>query len=233
MTDTKFDRIVRSSGLRRHGLRLAAFAVVALSSAVVFASPDAHGGDHAGGLSIFADRDFWLHWPTKQDSRTGYLWMLINFGLLMLVLNKLLFKNLRSANAEKSDHIKLELERASEARAKAEGLLGEYKGRLSDLQVEIDSIKKQAAEMARVEGQAIIEEAKEEAEKIRRAAAESAEREAVRRQRQIESEVVERAMAKAEAMIAQSFGDADQRRLIDSYITEVSSVDLQAERKAS
>ncbi len=213
-------------------LRISALAIVALGALPAAASPDAHGGGHGGGFSILTDRDFWLHWPTKEDTRTGFLWMLINFAVLMLILNKLLFKNLRSANAEKHDHIKLELERATEARATAEGLLGEYKGRLSDLQAEIEQIKKQATELAESEGKAIVAEAKEEAEKIRRAAKEAAEREAIMRQRQIEDEVVDRALEKAEAVIRKSFGDADHRRLIDTYISEVESVDLGGERKA-
>ena len=76
-----------------------------------------HGAAHAGGLDYVLSSDFWLHWPSKEDTRTGFVYLCINFAVLMFILNKIMFKNLVSANREKSDHIKLELERASEARS--------------------------------------------------------------------------------------------------------------------
>ena len=221
------------SRISKGGWSALAFALVLAPSLSASASPapTGHGAEHAGGLSVFTTQEFWLNWPSKEDPRTGFVYLLINFAVLMLILNKLLFKNLRSSTAESSDHIKLQLERASEARTKAEGLLGEYKGRLSKLEEEIAEIKAQAAKLAENEGKAIVAEAKEEAEKILRNATEAGEREGVMRQREIEDEVVDRAVQKAEAIIRKSFGDADQRRLIDSYITEVDAVDLNAERK--
>ena len=215
-----------------------------LDSALAWAGPEhghgaeeaahggAHGAHHAGGLDYILSHDFWLHWPTKEDSRTGFLYICINFVVLMFILNKILFKNLVAANREKSDRIKLDLERASEARSRAEGLVEKYESRLSALSDEIASIKKNAEAQARSEGERIVAEAKDEAAKIKRAAADTAEREGIRRQRQIEAEVIDRAMAKAEQAIRQSFGDADQRRLVDAYVSEVGTADLTG-KKAS
>jgi F-type H+-transporting ATPase subunit b len=185
-----------------------------------------HGAAHAGGLDYILSSDFWLHWPTKEDGRTGFLYICINFLVLMFILNKILFKNLVNSNREKSDHIKLELERASEARARAESLVGKYEERLSSLATEVDDIRKNAEEQAKKDGERIVAEAREDAAKMKRAAADSAEREGIRRQREIEAEVVDRAMAKAEQAIRQSFGAADQGRLLDAYVNEVGAADL-------
>lgn len=227
--------------------RAAAFGLVTFWSVAAWAtSPEAPHGDAeivpeatmghghgGGGFQILTDRDFWLHVPTAEDHRAGFLYLLINFAVLMWVVNKVLIRNLRTSNAEKSDHIKLELDRASEARSKAEGIFAEYEGRLTKLDEEIEAIKKQAHDLAHAEGEHIISEAKSEAEKIRRAAVDAAEREGRIRQQKIEAEVVHRAMERAEAMIAQSFNDADQRRLVDAYVAEVDAVDLTGEKKAS
>lgn len=214
-------------------LPLCAFVWVSFDGAIALASPAAeHGAQNPGGLRTFFTADFWIHWPSKEDGRVGYVWMLINFALLMLVLDRLLFRNLRSSNAEKSDHIKLELDRASEARAKAESLQADFEVRLGALGGEIADIKAKAAELAHAEGEQIIADAKEDADKIRRSASEQAEREGRRRQTEIEAEVVERALAKAEDIIKSSFGAADQARLVDAYVKQVGDAEL-GERKAS
>jgi F-type H+-transporting ATPase subunit b len=231
---------------KRSVLSLSVAAYLLLGETLAWASPEgghgheadaaAHGGGHGaahpGGLDYVLSSDFWLHWPTKEDSRTGFLYICINFVVLMFILNKILFKNLVAANRDKSDSIKLDLERASEARSRAEALVAKYESRLAALTDEIAGIRKTAEEQAQKEGERIVAEAKEEAEKIKRSAADAAEREGVRRQREIEAEVVDRAMAKAEQAIRQSFGDADQRRLVDAYVSEIGTADLTG-KKAS
>jgi F-type H+-transporting ATPase subunit b len=235
-------RILRSSTV----LGLSVSAYLLLGSASAWASPEAahgaeeaaahgggHGAQHAGGLDYVLSHDFWLHWPSKEDTRTGFLYICINFVVLMFVLNKILFKNLVNANREKSDRIKLDLERASEARTTAEGLVEKFESRLAALSDEITTIKHNAETQARHEGERIVADAKDEAEKIKRAAVEAAEREGVSRQRAIEAEVVERAMAKAEQAIRAGFGDGDQRRLVDAYVSELGEVELNEGKKAS
>ena len=150
-----------------------------------------HGAAHAGGLDYVLSSEFWLHWPSKEDTRTGFLYICINFAVLMFILNKIMFKNLVSANRENSDHIKLELERASEARSKAESLVDRYETRLSSLADEVESIRKSAEQQAGRDGECIIAEAQDDAAKIRSAAGERAERDGIRLQREIETEVVD------------------------------------------
>jgi F-type H+-transporting ATPase subunit b len=161
-----------------------------------------------------------------EDGRTGFLILLINFVVLMFILDKLLFRNLRQRNAETSDVIRLELERATKARAQAEALVLEYETKLSALESEIEEIRAAAKLSAEAEHARILVEAGEQAEKIKLAATRAAEREAARFRVQLEQEIVDQAMSRAESAIRASFGGTDQRRLVDAWVEEVSAADI-------
>jgi len=213
------------------------FAVI-LAPALALASPPhgeehgaaghgaGHGAHEAGEGGITWIGDGFLGGP-GADGKTGYALMLFNFFLLMLLLNKLLFKNLRSSNAEASDAIRLELERATRARAEAEALVAEYETKLGALEAEIVDIRGEAKRAAEAERAQIIADAKAQAEKIREAAERAGEREAARRRAALEAGIVAQALVRAEAAIRASFGPGDQRRLVDAWVDEVGSAKLE------
>jgi F-type H+-transporting ATPase subunit b len=193
---------------------------------VAWASPeaaaDAHGA-HGGGLGD-------INWFELKDDqgRPGMIYVIINFGVLLFILDRIMFRNLRAGHREKRDHIKLELERAGEATAKAEKLINEFEGRLAEIEQEEARIMDAAKKTAQAEGERILKDAEAEAEKIKAAAIASAQREAMNRQQRLEEEIIARAVDKAEASIRASFGAADQRRIVDAYATEVAGSDLKA-----
>jgi F0F1-type ATP synthase membrane subunit b/b' len=211
-----------------HPMSIGAFVCVWLAPlAHALASPpsqgkDAHAPDHEGIKWL---GDGFLGGP-GEDGRTGFLIILINFTVLMLVLNKLLFRKLRRDNAEKSDAIRLELERATKARAEAEALAQEYETKLSALESEVASIRAIATASAEAERKHILAEAERAAEAIKRAATRAAEREAARMRAEIEREITTQAVDRAEAAIRSSFGSADQRRLIDAWVSDVTAIKM-------
>ncbi|PRQ05662.1 ATP synthase F0 subunit B [Enhygromyxa salina] len=224
------------SAIRKRTLGVAAFVLVWLAPlGAALASPPhpegaeagpeaahgaAHGAEHAGGIKWLGDG--FLGGP-GEDGRTGFIIILINFVVLMLVLNKLLFRSLRRSNAEASDVIRLELERATKARAEAEALVLEYETKLAALESEIVEIREHAKLSAEAEHARILVEAGEQAEKIKLAATRAAEREAARFRVELEREIVDQAMSRAEAAIRASFGGPDQRRLVDAWVEEVTA----------
>jgi F0F1-type ATP synthase membrane subunit b/b' len=179
------------------------------------ASPEAHGG-----VEWFGD-------GPADDGKTAVIILVINFVALLLILNKLLFQNLRSRNAEVSDAIRLELEKATSARAAAETLMREYETKLQALESEVEDIRSQARGSAEAEYARIIAEANDQAIKIKSAAERAGEREGLRRRAELEREIVDQALARAETAIRSSFGSADQRRLVDAWVDEVGKADLQ------
>ncbi|MFO7563082.1 MAG: ATP synthase F0 subunit B [Enhygromyxa sp.] len=211
----------------RSSARLSGFVFVWLAPLVALASPP-HGEEaaaHGATPGIKWWGDGFLGGP-GADGRTGFLVVLINFVALMLILNKILFKNLRSSNAEASDAIRLELERATKARSEAEALLREYETKIQALESEVADIRAAAKTAGEAEYNRIVAEAREQAEKIEQAAVRAGEREAARRRAELENEIVENALARAEAAIRSSFAAGDQRRLVDAWIDEVAKTDI-------
>ncbi|MCA9706824.1 MAG: ATP synthase F0 subunit B [Myxococcales bacterium] len=207
---------------------LAAFVVAVVVPALAWASPAAegghgggHGGEHAGGH---------LEWLTPVFGHTGSLglvWILINFAVLMWILNKILFQPLINRTRDKHDAVKSEIDKATAAREEAESVLSEYKERLDRLDDEIAELMADAKRKAEADRKRILEAAEHEAEQIKAAAKAAAEREAGARRRQLEAEIVDRAVERAEALIRQGITPADQRGMVDRYVEQLGRVDFQ------
>jgi F-type H+-transporting ATPase subunit b len=177
-----------------------------------------------------------IEWITPifgHDGPTGLLWVFINFFALLWLLEKLLFSKLRARTREKHDTIKGEIERAQSAREEAEALLGDYEAKIGRLEGEIEELMADAKRRAESERQKIVAAAEAEAERIRQAAVAAAEREAESRKRQIENEIVDRAVERAETTIRQRLTSADQRRMVGDYIGRLGSVDFTGPRGAT
>jgi NAD(P)-dependent dehydrogenase (short-subunit alcohol dehydrogenase family) len=87
-------------------------------------------------------------------------------------------------------------------------------------------IRTAAKTAAEAEYARIVADAREQAEKIQQAAVRAGEREAARRRTELEHEIVEQALARAEAAIRSTFAAGDQRRLVDAWIDEVAQADI-------
>ncbi len=219
--------------MRRVGwlTRLGAAWVISLVPAVVLAAPHGeeagHGSGHGGGGC--ADME-WVALAPDGQGRVGFVWVLVNFVVLMLVLNKLLFSKLRAGHARDRERIKGELDRATEAREKAEALMKEYKRKVDRLDGEVEEILGEARKTADADRERILAEAEAEAEKIKAGAVTAAQLEGERRRKEIEGEIIDRAVEAAEKVIRAKFGPGDQSKMVDDYVGEVAAVNLREER---
>lgn len=206
-----------------------AAAVALFTPVVASASPapedferEAHGGTIEWITPIFG-----------HDGNTGLLWVIINFVVLLWLLEKLLFSKLRARTREKHDTIKGEIDRAQAAREEAEALVSDYQARIGRLEGEIEELMQDAKRRAEIEREKIVTAAQAEAERIREAAVAAAEREAERRRRQIENEIVDRALERAESTIRQRMTTSDQRRMVGDYIGQLGELDFTTAPSAS
>ena len=205
---------------------IAAAAVVWLPD-VVFAAVSPEAGDH-GGHDGHGGGIVWFNSPVGSQGKTGVIWLVINFVVLMWLLEKILFSKLREGNRNKHDTIKSRLQEATEAKAEAQSLVAEYRDRLKRLDDEIDTLMKDAKERAEADRARIIETAEREAERIKQLARVSAEREAASHKRRIEAEIVDRAVQRAEAVLREQIQAGDQTRLVDAYVEQLAGVELQS-----
>ncbi len=193
-----------------------ALALVALAPSLALASPEGHGGGIEWISPVFGN----------LDGKLGLVWAFINFAALLWILEKMLFSRLRARTRDKHDTVKSEIDKATEARTEAESLLSEFRGKLDKLDDEVDSLMKDAKAKAEADRKRIIEAAEREAEQIRAAAKASAEREAASRRRQLEAEIVDRAIERAEALLRSKISPTDQSGMVDRYVDQLGQVDF-------
>lgn len=203
--------------------RITAFVAAGVASLTpwVAMASEAHGS-HESHFTLWA-------WPEKMGDPVGVGYMIVNFLVLLVILNKLIFKPLRTRHAERSERIEQELERATKAREEAEALLKKSEARYAEIEKESAQILDSARDRAETTRRRLIEKANQDAAAIRKGAEQFAERNAIRVKAEIEAEVAARAVEKAEATIRAQFGAQDQSRLVDAYIREVSELNLQGQ----
>ncbi len=190
-----------------------------------FEKPD-HAIDHAANPGAHDTGIQWISPIFGNEGKMGLLWILINFAVLMYLLEKLLFSKLRARTAEKSDAIKNELDRATAARKAAEDVMTDARGRLDKLDGEVKSILDEAKQRAAADRDRIVAAAEVEAERIKAAARAGAEREAEQRRRELEAEIVDAAVARAEVILRGRIGAADHARMVDDFVGQIASAPM-------
>lgn len=172
-----------------------------------------HGG-HSAGIT-------WFNWPNAEDHRVGLAYLLINFLVLAFLLHRLIIRKLVADNAARHEAIKSQVTAAQQAMSEAESVLSEYKRRIDRLDQETREILEQARVGAEADRQRLLTEARAEVERFKTQAMSSAQREVQLRRQQVETEVLDRAISRAEEILRARFTDADQTRLVDDYAVEV------------
>ncbi len=144
----------------------------------------------------------------------------IAFAIVVWVLGKLAFPNIRKTYAERTERIEGGIERAQQMQAEAQRTLEQYREQLAQARQEANRTR----EEARSQGQQIIEElrgrAREEADRVRAQGEEQLAAERAQVVAQLRSEVGRLAVQLAERIVRESLrDDARQRRLVDDFLT--------------
>lgn len=174
----------------------------------------AEHGAHGAGIT-------WFNWPNPEDHRVGLAYLIINFAVLAFLLNRLIIRKLVADNAARHDAIKTQVTAAQQAMSEAESVLADYKRRVDRLDQETREILEQARVGAEADRQRLLAEARAEVERFKAQAMAAAQREVQVRRQEVETEVLDRAISRAEQILRARFTDADQARLVDDYAVEV------------
>jgi F-type H+-transporting ATPase subunit b len=153
---------------------------------------------------------------------------LITFGIIFVVLWRVLIPRLNQTLAERTDKIEGGLQRAEEAQAEANATLAKYREQLAEARHEAARLREQARE----QGAQIIAEMREQAQAEGRRLVEAAHAqiEADRQQalQSLRTEVGGLAVDLASRVVGESLTDeARQRRTVERFLDEL---DQQAER---
>jgi len=198
--------------MRKHLNKVVGLAVLLslfLVSSALWAAEEGHGthGGHEGGGSQLAVLAF----------------SAINFVLFVLVLRKYALPAVREGLRRRRDTVVRALSEAKRAKEEAESLRREYEEKLAGLAAEQERLRAQAQEAAEREQQRILQEARRMAERVLAEARLIAQREVEEARRLLRREVSEQAVRMATDLIRTRLTAADQSRLVEDFIREVSN----------
>lgn len=145
----------------------------------------------------------------------------VNFGLLLLILWRFLYRPFLAKLEERSQAIKKSLAEAQAAQAEAERQREEHKKQLQAAYAEAQSIREAALKEAGEEQRRLLQAAKAEAERLVEAARAEIEQDVRRAKQELRQEVGDLAVAVAERLIRKSLRGEDQKKLVAAAIAEL------------
>lgn len=184
--------------------------VLAIAALLLGAVPSAALANEGGGGLISLDKSLVIQ--------------AINFGLLLFILVKLLYKPLITKMNERTEAIRSSLEEAKAARADAERERAEHAAKLQASLAEAQSIRATALKDAAEEQRRLVEGARAEAARLVEAARNEMAQDVRRARQELRQEVADLATSVAERLIRKSLRDEDHRRIVDDAINRVERV---------
>jgi F-type H+-transporting ATPase subunit b len=184
---------------------------------VHYSGKDEYGGTYGDNTEVTPDGKHIEEEPMSPP----FVFMLINFGILLILLGKFGWPMARQVAEERSDQIKDALEEAAKLRDQAAKKLAEYEARIKGVDDEIKSlvegIRKDAeADKARILATAAAQSAAMKRDAELRIAAEIEQARA-----QLTQEVTAAAVAATEKILKDKATPDDQRKLVSTFISNL------------
>jgi len=145
----------------------------------------------------------------------------VNFVILLVILQRLLYKPLLAKMEERTAAIKKSLEEAQSARAEAQRQQEENAQRLRQAYAEAQSIRDAALKDAAEEQRKLVETAQREAKSLVDNAKAQTEADIRRARDELRREVSELATQVAEKLVRKSLRDEDHRRIVDDAVSRI------------
>jgi F-type H+-transporting ATPase subunit b len=183
---------------------LCAVTLVVLAPGLAAAASE--GGEHGGGLINF-------------DS--SLIVQIVNFLLLLLILQRLLYRPLMAKMEERTAAIKRSLDEAQAARAEAARQQEENEARFRAAHAEAAAIRAQALKEAGEEQRRLVEAARLESQRLLDGAKAQLDADIRRAREELRREVSDLAIRVSEQLVRRSLRDEDHRRIVDDAIARI------------
>jgi F-type H+-transporting ATPase subunit b len=148
----------------------------------------------------------------------------VNFGLLLAVLWRFLYRPLLDKMEERSQAIRKSLEEAQAARADAQREREEHAARIQAAHAEAQAIREGALKEAAEEQRRLVQAAREEAARLVSSAKAELEQDVRRARQELRREVGDLAVSVAERLIRKSLRDEDHRRIVEDALSRLQGV---------
>jgi F-type H+-transporting ATPase subunit b len=145
----------------------------------------------------------------------------MNFAVLFIGLFLVLKKPVAQALGGRIQGIKEQLASLEEEKKAAEAKLAEYDAKMAELDKEAENLLAEYVKQGEDAKARILKEAEAAAEKLKEQASKNIEYEFQQAKTQLKNEIVEKALARAEAIIKDKITSKDQEKLVDEYLAKV------------
>lgn len=145
----------------------------------------------------------------------------MNFVVLLAALVFILRKPISQALSSRITGIREQLESLEKQKAEAEKQLAQYNEKLSQLESEAEKIVQGYIKQGNEAKAKILKEAEATAEKLQDQARRNIEHEFGRARKELQREVLEKSLLKAEKTLKKEITAQDQRKLVDEYLDKV------------
>ncbi|HET9417202.1 MAG TPA: F0F1 ATP synthase subunit B [Candidatus Limnocylindria bacterium] len=153
----------------------------------------------------------------------GLVFQVINFLLLLYLLNRFLFKPLLARMDERSAKIEKGLEDAESAARDRELARAEREAAVSEARKEAAEMLARANKIAEDTRNEILGDARTEAEKVTQRAREEINAEKEKAMAELRSQVADLALEAAAKLVRSDMNATTQRRLVEEFLAEVPS----------
>ncbi|MDP4980218.1 MAG: ATP synthase F0 subunit B [Desulfobacterales bacterium] len=159
--------------------------------------------------------------PPSKGWQATDTYKVMNFAVLAVALVFLLRKPVKQALADRIQSIKNQLSELEAQKAAAEAELAKYNQRFQKLDQEAEKLIAQYVQQGEEAKARILKEAETAADKLQEQARRNIEHEFKKARQELQDDVLEKALAKAEEMVRDRISDGDQERLVDDYLSKV------------
>jgi F-type H+-transporting ATPase subunit b len=170
--------------------------------------------------------------PGLVDPVIGVMiWTLIVFGIVMLVLWKVVFPLITEALDKRTRMIEDSIDSAEKTKREADELLREYRERLSDARGQADDIVARARRTAESAENETIAEARVKREEMMEQTRRDIEAETRRAIQQIRAEIADLTVLATEKVTRKTLDSDDQKRLVEEALSELDFAALATEER--
>lgn len=154
-------------------------------------------------------------------SFAGLIAYIINFAILVVLLQVLLYKPVKNMLAQRQQRIADALSAAEKAEEEAAQQRAEFEEELAEARKASQEEAKKAAEATEKMRQDILKAARQEAEEIKAKAREEAEQERQQVVADLQTQTAELALSMTRKVVGSAVDDKTQRKLVDQFLAEL------------
>lgn len=183
------------------------------------------GHDEHGGHGHDISQVKWLPSTAEDDERhyPAYLWMVINFLVLLAILYYAGRKTVARFLKERRDRLMASIDEASHLKQEAQERHRDYSGRLSKIEHEEERIRDELVTAAVKDKDRLMADAGARAEKMRSEAKVLVDRERAEAELRLRRETAGRAVEVAREILVKRIGPGEHKRLVDDYMKLIES----------